>query len=72
MANGDCLSIDKALKDLHWYCHGHTFTTTMIVVDMLPYDAILGYDWLKANNPMQCNWQAKTLQFEHKGQSILL
>jgi hypothetical protein len=33
----------------------------MIVLDMLPYDAILDYDWLKQYNPMTGDWQAKTL-----------
>jgi len=44
----------------------------MIVLDMLPYDAILGYDWLKQYSPMTYDWQAKTLQFQHQGTSILL
>ena len=44
----------------------------MIVLDRLPYDAILDYDWLKQYNPMICDWQAKTLQFKHQGTNILL
>lgn len=39
---------------------------------MLPYDAILGFDWLKTNSPMNCDWEAKTIQFKHKGKQILL
>ena len=39
---------------------------------MPAYDAILGYDWLKANSPMQCNWAEKTLQFQHKDQQVTL
>jgi hypothetical protein len=44
----------------------------MIVLDMLPYDAILGYDWLMTFSPMQCDWQAKTMQFQHHGRSVVL
>jgi hypothetical protein len=44
----------------------------MTVLDMLPYDAILGYDWLKANSPMQCDWLAKTLQFTHRGKPVTI
>ena len=44
----------------------------MIVLDLLPYDAILGYDWLKTFSPMHCNWQTKTLQFKHQGSLITL
>lgn len=39
---------------------------------MAPYDAILGYDWLKNNSPMTCNWNNKTLEFNHKGRLIKL
>jgi len=42
------------------------------MLDKLPYDAILGYDLLKANSPMQCDWQAKILQFQHMGTSITI
>jgi hypothetical protein len=44
----------------------------MIVLDLLPYDAILGFDWLKTFNPMQCDWQAKTLQFQRQDRSVTL
>lgn len=44
----------------------------MIVLDMAPYDAILGYDWLKQHSPMKCDWDRKTLEFEHQGQQIKL
>jgi hypothetical protein len=44
----------------------------MIVLDLLPYDAILGFDWLQTFSPMQCDWVAKTLQFQHQGKLITL
>jgi hypothetical protein len=44
----------------------------MIVLNKLPYDAILGYDWLKANSPMACDWAAKTIQFTHQGRTVTL
>lgn len=44
----------------------------MIMLDMLPYDAILGYDWLKHYSPMTCDWQAKTFTFQHQGTTISL
>jgi hypothetical protein len=39
----------------------------MIVLDMGPYDAILGYDWLRENSPMQFDWSKKTIQFSVDG-----
>jgi hypothetical protein len=44
----------------------------MKVLDLLPYDAILGFDWLQTFSPMQCDSVAKTLQFQHQGKLITL
>jgi hypothetical protein len=44
----------------------------MIVLNMHPYDAILGFDWLQAHSPMQCDWLSKTLQFSEAGKFIKL
>lgn len=72
MAYGSWMTTNKQVKGLQWYIQGHTFTTDMIVLDQLPYDAILGFDWLKTFSPMLCDWQAKTLQFNHQGQVVTL
>lgn len=62
----------RQVKNLTWYCQGHTFTTDIIVLDLLPYDVILGYGWLKQYSPMHCDWVAKTISFPHKGKHITL
>lgn len=72
MANGKWMTTTKQVKRLEWYIQGHTFCTDMMVLDLLSYDAILGFDWLKLHSPMQCDWQAKTLKFQHKGQMVSL
>jgi len=72
LANGSGMTATKMVKDLKWYIQGHTFQTDMIVLDLLPYDAILGFDRLKTFSPMQCDWQAKTLQFQHQGRLVTL
>lgn len=61
LANGQWMSATHKVQNLQWYIQGMTFTSTMIVLDILPYDAILGYDWLRANSPMTCDSEAKTL-----------
>lgn len=44
----------------------------MKVLEISAYDAILGYDWLQMNSPMQCNWADKTLQFQNNGNLVTL
>jgi hypothetical protein len=56
LANGQWLTTARKVANLQWFIQGHTFYQDMVVLDLLPYDVILGYDWLKANSPMQCDW----------------
>jgi hypothetical protein len=63
VANGEVLSSAHQVKELEWWAQGFTFHTTMRVLDIGAYDAILGYDWLSAHNPMVCHWDKKVLQF---------
>jgi hypothetical protein len=35
----------------------------MVVLDMHPHDAILGFDWPQAHSSMNYDWQKKTLEF---------
>jgi hypothetical protein len=44
----------------------------MMVLDFGVYDAILGYDWLKAHSPMNCHWARRTVEFMDKGRRICL
>jgi hypothetical protein len=72
LANGEYIVTNKKVQGLSWYCQGHTLSTDMIVLDMHPYDAILGCDWLQQNSPMQCDWEKKTLEFCVKGRNVKL
>jgi len=53
LANEEWLTATSKVPDLQWYIQGNTLSHDMIVLDMSPYDGILGYDWLKINSPMQ-------------------
>jgi len=66
------MTTNRKVQGLSWYCQGHTLSTDMVVLDMHPYDAILGFDWLQSNSPMQCDWQHKTLEFWVQGKPIKL
>jgi hypothetical protein len=34
--------------DLEWWSGGHTYTTTLRVLELDVYDLILGFDWSKS------------------------
>jgi hypothetical protein len=72
LANGQQMSTNKMVTQLQCYCQGQSFSTDMIVLYMQPYDAILGYDWLSTHSPMQCDWQAKTIEFLENGRPVKL
>jgi len=52
LANGQQLNAQAKVLNLQWYIQGHTLHSDMLVIDMGPYDAILGFDWLKLHSPM--------------------
>jgi len=60
LANGEGLQTDRMVPQLQCYCQGQSFTTDMVVLEMQPYDAILGCDWLQAHSPMECDWKNRT------------
>jgi hypothetical protein len=72
VANGEILISDKVVKDMEWWIQGHTFHTDMKVLDLGPFDAILGYDWLKSHSPMACHRENRTLSFDHQGRKVFL
>lgn len=55
LANGEWMLTDRIVPQLQCYYQGQTFTTDMVVIDMHPYDAIFGFDWLQFHSPMECD-----------------
>lgn len=72
LANGDILISDQWVPHMDCWTNGHILHSDMRVLNLGVYDAILGYDWLKAHSPMVCNWEAKRLEFSEGGSSVLL
>jgi hypothetical protein len=72
LANGEWSVTDKVVSNLRWYCQGQTLTSTMIVLDMQPYDAIPGFDWLQRHSPMNCVWANKILNFVEDDRQVTL
>jgi hypothetical protein len=60
VANGEIITSSQQVDGLEWWAQGHTFHTTMRVLDISAYDAILGYDWLSSH------------KFQEQGKQIYL
>jgi hypothetical protein len=67
LANGSLVLCDQQVSALEWMTQGYTFSTTMRVLELGGYDAVLGMDWLKSCSPMTVDWIAKTLIVPHNG-----
>jgi hypothetical protein len=59
VANGEILTGTSLIPNCEWHCQGATFNTTMKVIPLQCYDVILGIDWLKAQSPMEVDWNCK-------------
>lgn len=66
------MQCSQIVPDLSWWCQGETFTTSMKVLELGAYDAILGMDWLKEHSPMLTDWNNHTLTFDHQGKLVTL
>jgi hypothetical protein len=55
LANGETIVTDQQVLGLSRWMQGYTFHTNMKVLNLGAFDAILGYDWLTTNSPMNCH-----------------
>lgn len=72
VANGDTLLSTHCMPKMEWWTQGNTFTANMRVLDLKAYDAIIGYDWLKAHSPILHDWENRTMEFSHKDKMVML
>lgn len=56
LANGSMMVTDQWASNMEWWASGHTLHSDMRVLELVVYDAILGYDWLSSHSPMIYNW----------------
>ncbi|XP_073360207.1 uncharacterized protein [Aegilops tauschii subsp. strangulata] len=72
LANGQQMQSQHKVKSVQWWTQGNSSDTSMRILQLGAYDAVLGMDWLKCHSPMTCDWNEKTIQFLHKDQPVTL
>lgn len=72
IADGGTLSCTCMLPKCEWKTQGHTFSSDMRVLSLGCFDIVVGMDWLEQCGPMWIDWANKLLQFQHKGEGVLL
>jgi hypothetical protein len=72
LADGSMVLCDQQVQALEWMTQSYTFSTTMRVLELGGYDAVLGMDWLKSYSPMTVDWIGKSLKIPHNGSEAQL
>lgn len=72
IADGTLLTCSAQVPAFTWWIQGYTFVSSIKVLDLGGYDAVLGMDWLSQYSPMQCNWAEKCLSFTYQAQTVKL
>ncbi|XP_027166158.1 uncharacterized protein LOC113766138 [Coffea eugenioides] len=72
IADGKELHCDHWIPGMQWDMQGHTFTHDVFVLDLEPYDLILGVDWMKSYSPITFDFKTLHLSFEKEGEQVVL
>nr|XP_027093534.1 uncharacterized protein LOC113713927 [Coffea arabica] len=72
IADGKELHCDQWIPGMQWDMQGHTFTQDVFVMDLEPYDMILGVDWMKSYSPITFDFKRLNLSFEKGGEHVVL
>ncbi|XP_071940002.1 uncharacterized protein [Coffea arabica] len=72
IADGKELHCDQWIPGMQWDMQGHRFTHDVFVMDLEPYDMILGVDWMKSYSPITFDFKRLNLSFEKGGEQVML
>ena len=57
---------------MQWDMQGHRFTHDVFVLDLEPYDLILGVDWMKSYSSITFDFKKLNLSFDKEGEQVML
>lgn len=62
----------QGIEACDWSRDGHQFQSQFKFLSLGTYDGILGLDWLAQHSPMNVDWDAQWMSFQHQGLTITL
>nr|XP_027090423.1 uncharacterized protein LOC113711457 [Coffea arabica] len=72
VANGQYLWCRKMIPKMTWEMQGRTFSHNMFVLNLEPYDMIVGVDWMAAHSPITFDFKNLSMVFDKDGDQVLL
>nr|XP_027122333.1 uncharacterized protein LOC113739303 [Coffea arabica] len=72
VANGESLLCNKRIPQLQWVMQGHKFSHDFYILDIEPYDMIIGVDWMKAYSPLTFDFKKLQLVFDKEQELVTL
>ena len=65
VADGGSILCSAELRCAEWTVQGHSFHSTLRILQLGSYDMIVGMDWLEAFSPMRVDWQHKWMNIPY-------
>ncbi|XP_027093589.2 uncharacterized protein [Coffea arabica] len=72
IADGKVLRCDQWIPQMKWEIQGHQFEHDVYVLNLEPYDMIIGVDWMKKFSPLTFDFKALQITFDNQGEQVLL
>ncbi|XP_071906018.1 uncharacterized protein [Coffea arabica] len=72
IADGKVLHCDRWVPQMKWEIQGHQFVHDVFVLELEPYDIIIGVDWMKKYSPLTFDFRALQITFDREGEQVLL
>ncbi|XP_027169598.1 uncharacterized protein LOC113769341 [Coffea eugenioides] len=66
------LTCNKMIPNMSWEMQGKQFTHDMFIINLEPYDMIIGVDWMAAHSPITFDFRQLNMTFAEKGERVLL
>lgn len=72
VANGETIQCDKMISNFEWSMTQGQFKTSMYVIPLGGYDAVLGIQWMKTVSPIILHFEGRNVVIHWKGKRVIL